>query len=460
MGIAPHLLQAILAALPLKSIGLTIDTNKAVGTGVRQFRLPLVVTGTYRFVVSWGDGNKNVITSWNQPEVTHLYTNHGVYPITITGVCLGWAFANGGDRLKLTGVTQWGESVRFDRIDAFQGCTNLTAISAIDEPYVVPGSNIAGMFLSCTGLTSVPASLWPNLPKSTISISNLFQYDAALASFTGIGSWDVSDVQFMNSTFYGCPLFTEDLNGWDVGSVTEMRFMLQGTGGIVGGSHPLTLDAWDTSNLTKLDGFLESATWGAVNLAGWDVSKVTTLEKFMYACAYAPTLDTTGWDTSAVTNMSQTFQDATLFNSPVNHWDVSNVTDMYQMFRGTAFNQTLASWNVEKVTTMDGMFRSSSFKQDIGMWWPKSCTSFDTFLYPDVDINSPDSATNQDNYDALLVGWTGWSGGAAGAKGLALQPNVLFDGGSSQYSAGSDAADARAWLIATKGWTFNDGGPA
>ena len=41
----------------------------------------------------------------------------------------------------------------------------------------------------------------------------------------------------------------------------------------------------------------------------------------------------------------------------INNWDVSNVTDMTQMFyNAESFNQPLNKWNVSKVTNMGGMF--------------------------------------------------------------------------------------------------------
>ena len=41
------------------------------------------------------------------------------------------------------------------------------------------------------------------------------------------------------------------------------------------------------------------------------------------------------------------FDNATSFNQPLNKWDVSNVTAMWNMFSGaTSFNQPLNNWNV------------------------------------------------------------------------------------------------------------------
>jgi len=76
----------------------------------------------------------------------------------------------------------------------------------------------------------------------------------------------------------------------------------------------------------------------------------------------------------------------------------------------------------------------------------------------DSDLNNPNTAANQTNYNALLVAWTGWAAGAPGAAGLALQPNVVIDFGVLTKVGSADGVAARAWLIATKGWTITDGG--
>ena len=77
------------------------------------------------------------------------------------------------------------------------------------------------------------------------------------------------------------------------------------------------------------------------------------------------------WDVSNVTNMDDMFpyssKGAESFNQPLNKWDVSNVTNMDSMFAGaTSFNQPLNNWNVSNVTNMRNMFLSAeSFNQPL-----------------------------------------------------------------------------------------------
>ena len=67
--------------------------------------------------------------------------------------------------------------------------------------------------------------------------------------------------------------------------------------------------------------------------------------------------DINNWDVSNVTNMMQLFANATVFNQPLNNWDVSLVENMMNMFvSAKSFNQELDSWNVGLVENMEGMF--------------------------------------------------------------------------------------------------------
>jgi hypothetical protein len=118
------------------------------------------------------------------------------------------------------------------------------------------------------------------------------------------------------------------------------------------------------------------------------------------------------------------------------------------MFSGcSVFNQPLVLSNMSGVTIAATMLEDCPlFKQNLSSWTISAVTNFTGFY--NADMNSPDSATNQANYDALLLSWAAQVGNSG----------ITFDMGTTKYSAAAVAA--RATLTATYGWTVNDGGLA
>jgi surface protein len=301
-----------------------------------QIQLPLVSSGTYNFIVDWGDGNTDTITSWNQAETLHTYPSDGNWTITIDGTCIGWSFAGGGDNIKLIIVNSWG-SLRLGNTGIyFEGCIYLDL------------SSVAGV-LDLTGTTD---------------LSRCFNGCDSLTTINNINSWDFSNVTNMLATFGNCINFNQNLDSLDVSSVTNMDSTFV--------------------NTTVFNG----------NISSWNVSNVVSMDA-TFNLATAFNQDISSWDVSNVTIMDGIFDTATSFNQPIGIWNVSSVTSMVDTFNNaTAFNQDISSWDVSNVLSMSGFMSnktnldySASFLTSIYNSWglqavqPNVIANFGTIKY-------------------------------------------------------------------------------
>ncbi len=124
-----------------------------------------------------------------------------------------------------------------------------------------------------------------------------------------------------------------------------------------------------------------------------DVSQITDMSNlFSDNAGYGLTAfngDISRWDVSNVTNMSRMFYRAYEFNQPIGDWDVSNVKNMYCMFASAeSFNQPIGDWDVSNVTSMNGMFCwTDSFNQPICDWDVSNVTNMEDMFYRAKSFN-------------------------------------------------------------------------
>ena len=97
------------------------------------------------------------------------------------------------------------------------------------------------------------------------------------------------------------------------------------------------------------------------------------------------------WDVSNVTDMSNLFENCYNFNQPLGNWNVSNVTNMKGMFDNCYnFNQPLGNWDVRKVENMRHMFDNcENFNQPLGNWDVRNVYDMTFMFYNCHKFNQP-----------------------------------------------------------------------
>ncbi|MDT0622607.1 BspA family leucine-rich repeat surface protein [Croceitalea vernalis] len=153
-----------------------------------------------------------------------------------------------------------------------------------------------------------------------------------------------------------------------------------------------TPDVPDLSNVTSLSGMFSDIKFSLlfrVSLNGWDVSNVTDMSRIFKGTGGTVNVEVSSWDVSNVTDMSEMFSDTGSFNDDLSGWDVSSVTNMSGMFNGAdSFDADISGWDVSKVTDMGDMFRGArSFNVDISGWDVSNVTDMGGMFFSAADFN-------------------------------------------------------------------------
>jgi|GEM_PF-5241853 len=123
--------------------------------------------------------------------------------------------------------------------------------------------------------------------------------------------------------------------------------------------------------------------------------------------------------------------------------DLSNVTNLSQMFRGApnvSSGTGLWFWSTVTITDMSGMFRGGvSFDGNISLWIVENVTDFTLMFF--------NNTIATENYDDLLISWDIQD----------LMDGLTFNGGDSQYCS-HDARVAVRNLFDEDSLVINDGG--
>ena len=315
--------------------------------GGETITLPLVEGYKYDFTVDWGDGSPiSEITSWDDMDKTHEYTEGKEYELEINGLLQAWSFQKAvdtEDKMRIVSVEDFGHLGYKNLSGAFRDCSNLVAFK---------GGNTSRV----------------------TDMSFMFDYAQQVTFDVSVGGWDVSKVTNMEAMFTGVTGLNTDVSGWDVSSVTNMAAMFDGATDL-----NIDVSKWNVSSVTNMAGMFAGATdLNNIDVSKWDVSSVTNMVS-MFSYTTDLNIDVSKWNVSSVTNMANMFSHTTDLNIDVSKWDVSKVTNMKDMFhKATNANPNVSEWNVSSVTNMEAMFReATSANPNVTNWNVSSVTNME-----------------------------------------------------------------------------------
>lgn len=106
-----------------------------------------------------------------------------------------------------------------------------------------------------------------DIDTSAIDSMPCLFFDSTRKDFSGIESWDVSNVTSMLYMFSGAKFFNADISKWNVSKVTDMRFMFNGAT-----SFNQPLESWDISNVEYITYMLKGAESFNQSLESWNLT--------------------------------------------------------------------------------------------------------------------------------------------------------------------------------------------
>ena len=307
-------------------------------------QFPLTAVGGANMTIDWGDGT---IETGLGDNPVHFYSTQGAFNISVTGTYDRVHLRQTNyQELRIVSIEQWGITQWSTMNSAFYACSNLQG-NATDTP----------------------------------DLSN------------------VTDMQYM---FNGAPLFTQNINNWDVSNVTDMGSLFRDT------PYNQPLNNWDVSNVTNMSGMFNPSNY------------TTTFNQ-----------DISSWDVSSVINMAGMFLSNDDFNQDISSWNVSNVQNMYAMFNASiAFNQDLSTWDVAKVLDC------RLFYQGVNWILPQPnfpvCCGDDSCTYPTTFLTTWQTTVNNETitFPITAVGDTNltinWGDGVGFSSNSGNNPSYTY----------------------------------
>jgi surface protein len=167
------------------------------------------------------------------------------------------------------------------------------------------------------------------------------------------------------------------------------------------------INDWNTSKINNtFQELFRGCTVFNQPINGWDVTGVTDMTR-MFQETNAFDQDLSSWRPSSCTSLEITFYNSKFNNggeTGINDWDVSNVQDFRLCFGLCPFNQPVGDWDLSSATNIVGMFQNNTaFDQDLGNWvFPATVTSL-AQLFQNCSTFTNAGQTGINNWDTSNI---------------------------------------------------------
>ena len=170
------------------------------------------------------------------------------------------------------------------------------------------------------------------IPKNITSLDNLFFNQPGRTDFSGLETWDVSNVADMSGMFDRCRNFTgKEIENWNVSSATKMAHMFH--------------------NCEKFN----------ANLSKWNISNVKNTAWMFTGCKRFTGKGLENWDTKNIEEMTGMFSGCSKFNTDLSRWRTYNLKKMLFVFQDckSFTGKGLETWNLSNVKVMGNDFTNT-----------------------------------------------------------------------------------------------------
>ena len=319
----------------------------------------------------------------------------------VDGIALKGMFMNCQNFNQVIGASSWDVSNSKDFSFMFSGCSKISddALSGLNTWDTQNVGQMENMFQNC----SDPSFVNPGISKwkttnitSSEGIQRMFSgaiyFNDDISTKVVDGSyvaWNTKNIKSMKETFYNASSFNADISGWNIDNVSDLSGTFDGASSfsrnintkVVSNAIDGSYIAWDYKNVTSMEAMFRDAINFNADISKWRTDNVKTMRQmFMNAKAFTGDINTktvtvnpvfVAWDVSNVVDFSEMFKGASSFNSYIGDWNTRSAKNMNRMFQdASSIDQNLSkkyvpslnyiAWDVSGVTDMQYMFYGAS----------------------------------------------------------------------------------------------------